>query len=61
MTNLNETRRRFLAYFTGVGLGGTLAPGVLWARMQDTGAKKLTAAMVKDALKLSGVEVPEDD
>ena len=61
MTNLNETRRRFLAYFTGVGLGGTLAPGILWARMQDAGAKKLTAAMVADAMKLSGLEFTEAD
>src|SRR5262245_46080612 len=61
MTNLNETRRRFLAYFTSVGLGGTLAPGILWARMQDAGAKKLTAAMVADAMKLSGLEFTEAD
>src|SRR5262245_35058890 len=39
MSDLNETRRRFMAHFAGVGLGGTLAPGVLWARMQDAGAK----------------------
>jgi hypothetical protein len=26
-----DTRRRFLAAFTSVGLGGTLAPGVAWS------------------------------
>ncbi len=61
MANLNETRRRFLTHFASVGLGGTLAPGILWARMQDAGARKLTAAMVADAMKLSGLEFNEAD
>jgi len=61
MANLNETRRRFLAHFASVGLGATLAPGILWARMQDAGAKKLTVAMVADAMKLSGLEFNEAD
>ena len=26
-----------MAHFAGVGLGTTLAPGILWARMQDAG------------------------
>ena len=34
---LLETRRRFMAHFASIGLGTTLAPGVLWARMQDAG------------------------
>ena len=61
MPNLRETRRRFLTYFAGAGLGGTLVPGILWARMQDAGAKKLTIAMVVDAMKLSGLEFNEAD
>ena len=56
MSDLNETRRRFMTYFAGIGLGSTLAPGVVWARMQDAGEKKITLAMVKDAMKLSGLE-----
>ena len=47
--------------FTSVGLGSTLAPGVLWARMQDAGADRVTLAMVTDALKLSGIELAEAD
>ena len=35
MTDINETRRRFMTHFAGIGLGATLAPGVVWARMQD--------------------------
>ena len=39
MADLIETRRRFMAHFAGIGLGTTLAPGILWARMQDAGAQ----------------------
>src|SRR6516165_7243039 len=56
MKNLNETRRRFMAHFTGIGLGATLVPGVLWARMQDAGAQSITMAMITDALKVAGLE-----
>lgn len=50
-----------MAHFAGIGLGATLAPGVLWARMQDAGASKLTLQMVTDALALSGIELSEED
>ena len=50
-----------MTHFASVGLGGTLAPGILWARMQDAGAKTLTMAMVADAMKLSGLEFTEAD
>jgi Asp-tRNA(Asn)/Glu-tRNA(Gln) amidotransferase A subunit family amidase len=61
MHNIDETRRRFMTHFASIGLGATLAPGVLWARMQDAGATSLTMEMVTDALKLSGIELSEDD
>src|SRR4029453_586386 len=61
MADLIETRRRFMAHFAGVGLGTTLAPGVLWARMQDAGAQKVTLEMVTDALRLAGVEMTEEE
>jgi Asp-tRNA(Asn)/Glu-tRNA(Gln) amidotransferase A subunit family amidase len=61
MIDTVETRRRFMAHFAGIGLGTTLMPGVLWARMQDAGASQLTLAMVTDALKLSGIDLSEDD
>ena len=56
-----DARRRFLAHFTALGLGSSLAPGVLWARMQDAGADRVTLAMVTGALALSGIDLPEDD
>src|SRR5437899_2628713 len=46
---IDQTRRRFMAYFSSLGLGATLVPGVLWARMQDVGAQTITLAMVTDA------------
>ena len=49
MSNLNETRRRFMSYFAGIGLGSTLAPGVVWARMQDAGAQTITMGMITEA------------
>jgi Asp-tRNA(Asn)/Glu-tRNA(Gln) amidotransferase A subunit family amidase len=61
MADLIETRRRFMAHFASVGLGTTLAPGVLWARMQDAGAQKVTLEMVTDALRLAGIDMTEDE
>ena len=50
-----------MAHFAGIGLGTTLAPGILWARIQDQGASQLTLEMVTDALKLSGIDLSEED
>ena len=61
MPTLDDTRRRFMTHFAGIGLGSTLVPGVLWARMQDAQTDRITLAMVTDALKLSGLEVSEAD
>jgi len=61
MPDLNETRRRFITHFAGLGLGATLAPGILWARMQDAGEKRITLAMVTDAMLLAGLEFSETE
>jgi Asp-tRNA(Asn)/Glu-tRNA(Gln) amidotransferase A subunit family amidase len=58
---LHETRRRFMAHFASIGLGTTLVPGVLWARMQDAGAQAITLSMVTEALQLSGIDLTEED
>lgn len=50
-----------MAHFAGVGLGTTLAPGILWARMQDAGTQRVTLAMVTDALMLSGIDLTEEE
>ena len=58
---VDQTRRRFMATFAATGLGTTLVPGVLWARMQDAGASRVTLAMVAEALKTSGIDISEDE
>jgi Asp-tRNA(Asn)/Glu-tRNA(Gln) amidotransferase A subunit family amidase len=58
---LDDTRRRFMTHFAGIGLGATLAPGILWARMQDQGAQRITLEMVTDALKLAGIDATETE
>jgi Asp-tRNA(Asn)/Glu-tRNA(Gln) amidotransferase A subunit family amidase len=55
------TRRRFMAYFSGAGLATTLLPGVLWAKMQEARAQRITAAMLKDALAVSGLEFTDEE
>lgn len=45
-------RRGFMAYFSALGLGGTLLPGVLWARMQE---EEISSEMIREAEKLAGL------
>ena len=59
MTHITETRRRFMTYFAGIGLGTTLAPGIVWARMQDAGTTTISVAMIAEAMKLSGIELTD--
>ncbi len=61
MPTTEESRRRFLGVFAGLGLGGTLLPGVLWAQLQQDGAQRITQAMLTDALALSGLTFAEAD
>jgi Asp-tRNA(Asn)/Glu-tRNA(Gln) amidotransferase A subunit family amidase len=59
--DLSNNRRRFLAYFSGTGLGATLLPGVLWGQMQQDGAQRVTPEMLKGALALAGLTFNEED
>ena len=59
MSASDETRRRFIAHFAGAGLGATLAPGIIWAKMQEQGTSRITLEMVTAALKLSGIEATD--
>ncbi|MBZ5556504.1 MAG: amidase [Acidobacteriia bacterium] len=61
MPAIHETRRRFMTHFASIGLGSTLVPGIVWARMQDAGAQKVTLEMVTDAMKLSGLPFTDDE
>jgi len=55
------TRRRFVTYFSSVGLSSTLLPGVLWARLQEERAERITAAMLKDALAVAGLDFTDEE
>lgn len=57
----DDTRRRFLAYFSGSAAGATLLPGVLWAQLQQTGAPRVSQEMLKAALAVSGLSFSEEE
>ena len=62
LSKWNEhARRKFLAYFSGAGLGATLFPGVLWARLQESGAESLDIGMMRAAAALAGLEFTDEE
>jgi Asp-tRNA(Asn)/Glu-tRNA(Gln) amidotransferase A subunit family amidase len=48
-------RRTFLAYFSGLGLGSTLFPGVLWGKLQEEKPAAITKEMLRDAAAVAGL------
>jgi Asp-tRNA(Asn)/Glu-tRNA(Gln) amidotransferase A subunit family amidase len=56
---VDETRRRFITYFSGTALSSTLVPGILWGKMQNVDTQTITLEMLTDALKVGGVEFTE--
>jgi len=48
-------RRAFMSTFAGLGLGSTLLPGVLWARVAE--GAEITAATIACAEELAGVQL----
>src|SRR5262245_46193545 len=61
MANSENTRRRFMAHFASIGLGATMLPEVLWSRMQESSAQKISLEMVKDALAMTGLPFTDAD
>src|SRR5579885_627207 len=59
MHTSDATRRRFLNFFSGIGLGSTLLPGVLWSQAQN--APQITIDMLRTALAISGLNFSEED
>jgi Asp-tRNA(Asn)/Glu-tRNA(Gln) amidotransferase A subunit family amidase len=53
---MSEHRRRFLAYFSSVGLSSTLLPGVLWTNLEGQQAPRITLDMLKSAERIAGLE-----
>lgn len=51
-TGLN--RRTFMGYFAGIGLGSSLFPGVLWARI--AAGEEITVATIASAEEIAGIQ-----
>jgi Asp-tRNA(Asn)/Glu-tRNA(Gln) amidotransferase A subunit family amidase len=53
-------RRNFMKTCAGMGLAGTLLPGVLWVQAQAEGAKKITKEMIDRAAAVAGVPISDE-
>jgi Asp-tRNA(Asn)/Glu-tRNA(Gln) amidotransferase A subunit family amidase len=53
-------RRRFMQTCTGLGLGSTLFPGVLWAQTQAKGPAKITKEMIDAAAAIADVAISDE-
>src|ERR1700745_738278 len=53
-------RRNFMKTCSGMGLAGTLFPGVLWAQAKEQGAKKITKEMIENAAAIADVPISEE-
>jgi Asp-tRNA(Asn)/Glu-tRNA(Gln) amidotransferase A subunit family amidase len=55
-------RRNFIKTCSGMGLAGTLLPGVLWAQAQAQaeGAKKITKEMIENAAAIADVPISDE-
>jgi len=51
-------RREFMKVCSGIGLGATLFPGILWAEAQ--GQAKITKAMIESAASLADVSIADE-
>jgi Asp-tRNA(Asn)/Glu-tRNA(Gln) amidotransferase A subunit family amidase len=57
----NLTRRKFLAYFSGIGVTSTLLPEILWAKFQEEKQQKITKTMIQEAEKIAGLEFTDEE
>jgi Asp-tRNA(Asn)/Glu-tRNA(Gln) amidotransferase A subunit family amidase len=55
---VGHDRRAFLNYFSAVGLGSTLLPGVLWARLNQ--GAEITVATIAGAEELAGLRFSDE-
>src|SRR4051812_13188437 len=56
----DDDRRQFLAVFAATGLSSTLLPGILWAQIQP-GTRTITVEMIREAARLAGIEMSDDE
>jgi len=50
-----------MAHFASMGVGVTMLPEILWSKVQDPAAPKITLAMVKDAMVMTGLPFTETE
>lgn len=61
MSQTKYDRRAFMAYFSSIGIGSTLLPGVLWGQLQQQQGPEITPDMVAAAEEIAGVHfTPEE-
>src|SRR5437899_873739 len=53
-------RRNFMKTCSGMGLVGTLFPGVLWAQAKAEGARRIIKEMIENAASIENVPIPEE-
>src|SRR6266851_2101455 len=53
-------RRNFVKTCSGMGLTGTLFPGVLWAQAQALGVTKITKEMIDNAAAIADVTIADE-
>ena len=62
LPDIGQRRRQFLAFFSGIGLGSSLLPGVLWAQaQQESEETRVTEEMVKSSLGIAGLTFSDED
>jgi Asp-tRNA(Asn)/Glu-tRNA(Gln) amidotransferase A subunit family amidase len=54
-------RRAFMGYFSSIGLGATLLPGVLWAQAQQQQTPEITKEMIASAEEISGIKLSDEE
>lgn len=50
-----------MAYFGSIGLGSTLLPGVLWARLQQEQEPEISKEMIASAEQIAGIHLTDDE
>ncbi|MHC4160084.1 MAG: hypothetical protein ACYSSO_13515, partial [Planctomycetota bacterium] len=55
------SRRRFVAYLSGLGLSSTLLPGILWAGLREDKVIKITKEVLQNAERLAGFEFTDTE
>jgi len=62
MSETKYDRRAFMAYFSSIGLGSTLLPGVLWGQAQQQPlGPEITKEMIASAEEISGIHFSDEE